>query len=374
MPRLAWYCIPLSTGNRTDYKYLYQVDHQVDHTVLSLVRRMPSRPDRLAFVPKVLSDFRVLRGIIPSLVTASSRAKYPINPTIASYLDLQKGFISVLILLKTVLNHHTYLPYSKEHTVKKEKKEKKRGKKKEKKTIMTCTEKPVIVIIPGAWHVPAHYAHLALKLNSAGYTVDCIESSATCDEKDKATPTNTWKADISIIRNAITGHTRAGRDVVVVMHSFGGMAGSEAAYGLGRNDFESEAEGAVIKLIYMASFLVQENQGRADFENDEPWPMIANVDDPKVCLSIFIGPLVTSGKTNEKQTESQILHPNHTKTLLLPRRPGPNDPTCPRQYRKLPHGPRNEQTCPSRLASNPHRIYRLSRRQGHSPSSAGPHD
>jgi dienelactone hydrolase len=77
--------------------------------------------------------------------------------------------------------------------------------------------RPVIVIIPGAWHVPAHYAYLALKLNSAGYTVDCLELSCTNDEKDL--PENTWTEDISIIRNAITSHTEAGRDVAVVMHS-----------------------------------------------------------------------------------------------------------------------------------------------------------
>lgn len=142
---------------------------------------------------------------------------------------------------------------------------------------MTSPEsKPVIVIIPGAWHVPAHYAHLALKLNSAGYTVDCIESSSTNDGKDL--PENTWAEDISIIRNAITSHTEAGRDVAVVMHSFGGMAGSEATCGLGKK--ENETSGRVVKLIYMTSFMLKEGQTRADFPD---WPNIARVDDEQVC-------------------------------------------------------------------------------------------
>lgn len=147
---------------------------------------------------------------------------------------------------------------------------------------MTSQEtKPVIVIVPGAWHVPAHYAHLALKLNSAGYTVDCIESSSTSDEKDL--PENTWTEDISIIRNAITSHTEAGRDVAIVMHSFGGMPGSEAACGLGKK--ESETSGRVVKLIYMTSFMVPEGSKRSDYPE---WPNIARVDDEKVCRTYLI--------------------------------------------------------------------------------------
>ncbi|KAK6003961.1 hypothetical protein QM012_008811 [Aureobasidium pullulans] len=145
---------------------------------------------------------------------------------------------------------------------------------------MTSTEKPVIVIVPGAWHVPAHYAHLALKLNANGYTVDCVESSSTNDEKDL--PENTWKADLSIIRNAITSHTEAGRNVAVVMHSFGGLAGSEAAYGLGKK--ENETSGSVIQLIYMAAFMLKEGENPIDFD----WPRIAVPDNEQSPKSLYV--------------------------------------------------------------------------------------
>ncbi|KAG9675533.1 alpha/beta-hydrolase, partial [Aureobasidium melanogenum] len=148
---------------------------------------------------------------------------------------------------------------------------------------MTSAEKPVIVIVPGGWHVPAHYAHLALKLNAHGYTVDCIESSSTNDEKDL--PEDTWKEDISIVRNAITSHTEAGRNVAVVMHSFGGMAGSEAACGLGKKS--SETSGSVIKMIYMSAFMFKEGQSRADFGHNEDWPNIARPDDPQNPKMLF---------------------------------------------------------------------------------------
>ncbi|KAI4737441.1 alpha/beta-hydrolase [Aureobasidium sp. EXF-12298] len=145
---------------------------------------------------------------------------------------------------------------------------------------MTSTEKPVIVIVPGAWHVPAHYAYLALKLNANGYTVDCIESSSTNDERDL--PEDTWKEDISIIRNAITSHTEAGRDVALVMHSFGGMAGSEAACGLGKKS--SETSGSIIKLVYLAAFMMKEGESPVDFD----WPRIAVPDDEQNPKAIYV--------------------------------------------------------------------------------------
>jgi alpha-beta hydrolase superfamily lysophospholipase len=173
--------------------------------------------------------------------------------------------------------------------------------------ITSMTSKPVIVIVSGAWHVPAHYAHLALKLNSAGYTVDCLELSCTNDEKDL--PENTWTEDISIIRNAITSHTEAGRDVAVVMHSFGGMATSEAACGLGEK--ANETSGRVVKLIYMTSFMILEGQQRSDFPE---WPNIARVDDEKVCKS---HPLLLRAEPMIPITEPQGSYSTGAYALLL---------------------------------------------------------
>jgi pimeloyl-ACP methyl ester carboxylesterase len=175
--------------------------------------------------------------------------------------------------------------------------------------------KPVIVIVPGAWHVPAHYVHLALKLNSAGYTVDCIESSSTGDEKDLPET-----EDISIIRNAITAHTNAGRDVALVMHSFGGMAGSEAACGLGKK--ENETSGRVVKLIYMASFMLKEGQTRADFPD---WPNIARVDNEQVCKTY---PLLVRAEPTSLVAESQDSHIAKPNALLLLRRARPDGAAC----------------------------------------------
>jgi hypothetical protein len=56
-------CIPpLSIGKRTEYNIPYArpmmvVDHRVDHTVSGVVRGMPSRPDRLAYVLVIFRKF-----------------------------------------------------------------------------------------------------------------------------------------------------------------------------------------------------------------------------------------------------------------------------------------------------------------------------
>lgn len=145
---------------------------------------------------------------------------------------------------------------------------------------MPSTSKPVIVLVPGAWHTPAHYAHLALHLNALGYTVDCIDPPST----SAPPPTDPYTEDVLTIRNAITSHTGAGRDVVLVMHSFGGITGSEAAWGLGVAN--AEGEGKVVRLVYMTAFMVVEGWKRQDFGVGEEWPNIVALDE-EVC-SFFV--------------------------------------------------------------------------------------
>lgn len=148
-------------------------------------------------------------------------------------------------------------------------------------SMSTAAAKPVIVIVPGAWHVPAHYAHFALYLNRLGYTVDCIDPPST--EPPGTLPEDSWEADVTTIRDAISSHADAGRDVVLLMHSFGGLTGSQAAVGLGK---KQGGEGGVVKLIYMTSFMVNEGWKREDFGVTETWPNVAFPDEKVSSFSL----------------------------------------------------------------------------------------
>ncbi|THX64249.1 hypothetical protein D6D08_08029 [Aureobasidium pullulans] len=92
--------------------------------------------------------------------------------------------------------------------------------------------KPSIVLVPGAWHVPAHFNQVIDKLEDQGYVCLCVNL-----------PTNTRdplvdgrllgiEDDVAAIRAAVTNQLDAGNDVVVVTHSYGTVPGTAALTGL----------------------------------------------------------------------------------------------------------------------------------------------
>ncbi|TIA06456.1 hypothetical protein D6C81_09895 [Aureobasidium pullulans] len=92
--------------------------------------------------------------------------------------------------------------------------------------------KPSIVLVPGAWHVPAHFNQVIDKLEDQGYVCLCVNL-----------PTNTRdplvdgrllgiEDDVAAIRAAVTNQLDAGNDVVVVTHSYSSIPGTAALTGL----------------------------------------------------------------------------------------------------------------------------------------------
>jgi len=116
---------------------------------------------------------------------------------------------------------------------------------------------PSIVIVPGAWHRPAHFQGLIDELAKVNY--DAV--GVTMPSVDSSPPLASWDQDAQAVRQVITEILDAGKDVIVLAHSFGGIAMSEAAKGLGKK--ERVAQGlkrGIIKLIYMCAMALPEGQ------------------------------------------------------------------------------------------------------------------
>jgi len=107
-------------------------------------------------------------------------------------------------------------------------------------------EKPAIVLVPGAWHISAHYAATAEYLRTAGYEVTICDMPSVTTK----TPLPGMDADIAVVRAAIETYIARDLNVVVVMHSLGGIIGSSACKGLLPAD-QPNGKG-VIKLLYVA--------------------------------------------------------------------------------------------------------------------------
>lgn len=76
-------------------------------------------------------------------------------------------------------------------------------------------------------------------------------------------PTSTTAADDAtyIQENYLDDLVFQGKEVVVVMHSYGGIPGTESVKGRTRRDIAAQAKkGGVVALVYMAAFLISAGQ------------------------------------------------------------------------------------------------------------------
>jgi pimeloyl-ACP methyl ester carboxylesterase len=123
------------------------------------------------------------------------------------------------------------------------------------------TSKPVIVLIPGAWHTAKCYYLLVPILESAGYKAKAVDLVSVGAEP----PTKSLDPDVQHIRNIIFPMIEQGKDVVVVMHSFGAVPGSSALKGLSKTDRSAQGlTGGVVSLVYLCAWVIPEGQAVHD--------------------------------------------------------------------------------------------------------------
>lgn len=113
--------------------------------------------------------------------------------------------------------------------------------------------KPDLVLIPGAWHTGACYDVIIPSLRDAGYHATALTLPSVGAEP----PLENFDEDVKVIHDAVHRLADAGKDVVVVLHSYGGVPGSEAMKGLSREERKMDKlEGGVVGLVYLCAWWV----------------------------------------------------------------------------------------------------------------------
>ncbi|KAF2091112.1 hypothetical protein K490DRAFT_62433 [Saccharata proteae CBS 121410] len=108
--------------------------------------------------------------------------------------------------------------------------------------------KPTIILVPGGWHTPDYHQPTAKLLQEYGHDVVCVELPSVGADP----PLKSWDQDVVAIRHAVTSVVDAGRDVVLVSHSYGGLPAQEACRGMAKRDLQSHGKtGGVIRLVYV---------------------------------------------------------------------------------------------------------------------------
>ena len=111
--------------------------------------------------------------------------------------------------------------------------------------------KPTIFLVHGAWHGPECWKFVVPKLEAQGYK--CIAPQMIF--ANQALPT--IKLAIDQAQEIIEGEVSQGRDVVVVVHSFGGAVGGSAVNGYTEKNPAKlkQGWGKVIGLCYVCAFM-----------------------------------------------------------------------------------------------------------------------
>ncbi|KAJ5712462.1 hypothetical protein N7493_008930 [Penicillium malachiteum] len=171
-----------------------------------------------------------------------------------------------------------------------------------------ATPKPDILIVCGAWHVPANYDKLRGLLESQGLTVHVPHlPTVNCSRP----PTVDMYTDSDLIAKNVTDIADAGRSIVVLMHSYGGMVGTN---GLSELGFETRQQqglpGGVTRLIYMTASAHLEGESMMDiveeFGQINLIPLAFDFAEDQTCVSTHPRELVVGPGLPEEELENYV--------------------------------------------------------------------
>ena len=126
---------------------------------------------------------------------------------------------------------------------------------------MSATKtRPHVVLIPGANCQPQNYRQLSNCLSEAGYPV-----STPVLPTDSGKRPATYADDVRVVRETLSRLVEQGKNVLMLMHSYGGLVASSAVKSLSLREREANNQlGGVVHLIYLSAYMVREGQSVMD--------------------------------------------------------------------------------------------------------------
>ncbi|KAF2760463.1 alpha/beta-hydrolase [Pseudovirgaria hyperparasitica] len=153
-------------------------------------------------------------------------------------------------------------------------------------TAKAFKHKPAVVLVHGAWVAPSFWNLTAERLRADGYNDIVITDFVS--GKITNPPTSTHRDDVALVQEALKPLVRAGKEIIVVMHSYGGLVGSDAIEGFVKKASYGSV-GGVIAGVYSTAFIVEPGKALSDYFGgstpafivpDPQNPAYVNVDNP----------------------------------------------------------------------------------------------
>ncbi|RMY83851.1 hypothetical protein D0862_11577 [Hortaea werneckii] len=138
--------------------------------------------------------------------------------------------------------------------------------------------RPTIILVHGAYHSPSHFDKLGSCLRRAGYEVEAVDLPSVGIEQD---PGDALRRDTKAVLLAIEKLTKEDKNVVLFMHSYGGVCGSEAAASFLSHRHQTsppnEPHGTITRLIYLNADILPGGQSWLDTHPATKHPLMANL-------------------------------------------------------------------------------------------------
>ena len=127
-----------------------------------------------------------------------------------------------------------------------------------------ASTKPTIVLVPGSFCSSALVWDAVIdRLHNAGYDTLAVELQTV--SHPSTAPAKTMADDAAHIHGIVEALANDGKEVLVVMHSYGGIPGTQAMKNLTRKEREEQGkEGGITGLVYISSLLVNEGESSDD--------------------------------------------------------------------------------------------------------------
>lgn len=152
-----------------------------------------------------------------------------------------------------------------------------------------ATPRPVIVFVPGAFSRPSDFDLVTNPLREAGYEVHVVHHPSSPDVL--ANPTPSMYDDADSIHNLVEKLADEGKEIIIAMHSYGGLPGTQACEGLSRAERQRASKpGGIARLLYVGAAIAPVGSSLAGtLRTSMPLPSIETVDgQPSLWTSITL--------------------------------------------------------------------------------------
>lgn len=139
----------------------------------------------------------------------------------------------------------------------------------------STSQKSTIVIVPGSFSPSSLYEPLLSALSALNLSVICIDLPSI--GRRAGAPPATMQDDANHIRSVVCKLADEGKNIVLVMHSYGGIPGTESVSGVTREEREKKGKiGGVVRLFYFAALVPPVGKSQSDLLPNSAPPAVVS--------------------------------------------------------------------------------------------------